>query len=121
MKYLTTWVLVLLLAIPMLGRERTPAEQAVQIRPGTELEVTLSSGELLRGRMGTASSTGFVLLPMKSDQGIGRTVVFAEVTVIHTPKHAWSKIRKAILISFVAEAAVIGVILIFLSASGQLH
>ena len=121
MKYLATWVLVLLLAIPVLGRERTPAEQALQIRRGTELEVALSSGELLRGRMGTVSSTGFVVLPMKSDQGISRTVAFTEVTAIHTPKHAWRKIRKTVLITFVAEAAVIGVVLIFLSASGQLH
>lgn len=121
LKQLIIWVLVLVLAIPALGRESTPKQQAHKIRAGTEIEVTLRNGEFLRGRMGTMSSTGFVLMPMKNDQGISRTVVFAEVTVIQTPKHVLRKSGKTVLITFIATGAFFVVLMIYLSASGQLH
>jgi len=51
-KQLTTWALVLLLAIPALGLQMTAEQQARNIRTGKEIEITLDRGELLRGRMG---------------------------------------------------------------------
>jgi hypothetical protein len=81
------WILVVLLAVPALGRERTPEEQARRISPGTEIEVTLGTGELLRGRMGSISSAGFVIEILKRNQGTSRTVALSEVRIIRARQH----------------------------------
>ena len=38
---------------------------------------------------GAVSTTGFAVEPVKKKQGTGRTVTFAEVTLIHEVKHTW--------------------------------
>jgi hypothetical protein len=106
-----------LLAVPALGSEPTPEEQVHRIKTGKEIEVTLTTGELLRGRMGTVSSTGFVIAPMKSHQGTSRTVAFSEVQLVRSRTH----LVRSVVVTGIGVYLLIAIPLIIVWISTSLH
>ena len=65
-------LLILTLSCPAFAKELTPAEQAGKIKLGAKIEVTLQSNEVLKGRRGPFSNTGFSVEPMKDGVGMAR-------------------------------------------------
>lgn len=69
MKKLIRALVVLLLAVPVQG-------PAGKIKLGGRIEPTPSSSEVLKGRRGPFSSTGFSLEPMNDGVGAARAIKF---------------------------------------------
>lgn len=66
-------------AIPVSAAELTVAEQVAKLKVGRKIKVELTSGETLKGRMGSATADQFALEPRNSAQGTARAVRFNEV------------------------------------------
>ena len=115
MRQLTAWSFVLILTLPAFGRDRTPQEEVRRIKAGAPIEVSLVSGELLRGRMGGVSNTGFAMEPVKVDQGKSRTVEYTEVRRIRGTRHTT---RNVVVISLVTVGVTAGGLVSLLKASG---
>ncbi len=58
------------------------AAQAHKIKTGRKVEVTLKSGEILKGRIGANSKEGFTLEPMKVGKGAPRAISYDQLTNI---------------------------------------
>ena len=116
MKALISLVLVLLLALPVQARELTVAEQAQKIKLGNKVEVTLQTNEVLKGRMGALSNTGFSLEPVKQGQGASRVMEFQDVKRVH--RTGLNTAEKVAIISVVAVAALAASLYFWAKASG---
>ena len=65
-------------AIPAPARDLTVAEQVSKFKVGRRIKVELTSGEMLKGRMGLATADQFVLEPRDAAKGTARVVRFNE-------------------------------------------
>jgi carbon monoxide dehydrogenase subunit G len=65
-------------AIPASAAENTVAEQVAKLGPGRKIKVKLNSGEMLKGRMGSATAEQFSLEPRDKAQGTARVIQFTE-------------------------------------------
>ncbi len=59
---------------PASAAEPTVAEQVARLKPGQKIRVELTSGETLKGRMGSATADQFALEPRSP--GVNRTIRF---------------------------------------------
>jgi len=114
MKQLIALALILLLALPAFGRERTPEQQVRRARLGSAIEATLIGGEKLKGRMGSVSAASFILEPEHSGRGTSRTIPFDQVLRIHGTE---KRVVKTVVITLVVAAGALSVFLILLIAS----
>jgi len=80
------------LALGSLGAaERSPAEQARKIKPGSRIEVVLASGETLTGRLGAVSEQEFNLLS-SAGAAASRTVPFGDVQSLRSKRSTGARI-----------------------------
>ena len=70
--------LLLIGAIPASAAELTVAEQVAKVKVGRRIKVELTSGESLKGRMGSAVADQFTLEPGSTANGTARVVRFNE-------------------------------------------
>jgi len=110
-KQITACSLTLLLLIPAEARPRSISEQFGRIKPGARIEVTLNGGEVLKGHMGTISSTGFVLDPAKAGKGQSRPLEFQEVKSVYSFQNTGRNVL--IVVGIGVAGVVIAVVLIF--------
>jgi len=82
MKYCIVWVLAANLMVPAEASERTPFEQAREIKSGATVSVTLTNGQTLKGRLGAIATTEFILDPLKPGSGPGQDLLFQDVSKI---------------------------------------
>ncbi len=61
---------------PASAAEPTVAEQVARLKPGQKIRVELTSGETLKGRMGSATADQFALEPRSP--GVNRTIRFVD-------------------------------------------
>lgn len=116
MKALISCILILLLAAPGYARELTPTEQAGKIKLGAKIEVTLQSNEVLEGRLGPLTNTGFSVEPMKSGAGTARTLEFQDVKRVR--QTGMNTAEKVAIISVAAVGALALGVYIWLKATG---
>ena len=108
--------LAVLLALPVQARQQSPQEQASKIKLGDKVEVTLQSDEVLKGRRGPSTATGFSLEPLKDGAAPARSLEFQDVkrisrTGLNTPE-------KVAIIAGVAIAGLALTIFLWAKASG---
>lgn len=65
-------------AIPASAAELTVAKQVAKLKVGRKIKVELTSGETLKGRMGSAAADQFALEPRSAAKGTARVVRFNE-------------------------------------------
>jgi hypothetical protein len=70
--------LLLIGAIPASAAELTVAEQVARLKVGRKIKVELTSGERLKGRLGSATADQFTLEPGSAAKGTARAVRFNE-------------------------------------------
>ncbi|HXP84936.1 MAG TPA: hypothetical protein VN841_09460 [Bryobacteraceae bacterium] len=109
-------LLVLMLAMPVHARELTVVEQAGKIKLGAKMEVTLQTNEVLTGRMGPLSSTGFSLEPVKAGQGTARAMEFQDVKRVR--RTGMNTAEKVAIISVAAVGALALSVYLWAKASG---
>lgn len=107
---------MVILALPVHARELTVEEQAGKIKLGDKIEVTLQTKEVLKGRRGASSNTGFSLEPEKQGQGTARAIEFQDVTRVR--RTGMNTAEKVAIISVVAVAALAASIYFWAKASG---
>ena len=69
--------LLLLEAVPATAADLTVAEQVTKLKVGRKIKVELTSGETVKGRMGSTTADQLTLEP-RSSQGSARVVRFTE-------------------------------------------
>lgn len=80
----TSCILIPMLTItspPLFAAELPVAVQAARIKQGRKIDVKLSSGEVLKGRMGLIESDQFTLEP-RNTPGNSRVIRFSEATTV---------------------------------------
>jgi hypothetical protein len=70
--------LLLVGALPASASGPTVAEQVAGLKTGRKIKVKLRSGEILKGRMGAATTDQFSLESRGSAQGVARSISFSE-------------------------------------------
>ena len=68
--------LLMIGSLPASAANLTAAEQVARLKVGRKIEVELTSGEILKGRMGSATADQFTLEPRGKAQGTAREVRF---------------------------------------------
>ena len=58
------------------------AEQVARVKSGRKVDVKLSSGETLKGRMGLIAADRFTLEPSDSTKGSARVIRFSEAKTV---------------------------------------
>jgi hypothetical protein len=92
MKSVCSCLLMMSLAVGSLGAaERSPAEQARKIKPGSRIEVVLAGGEILTGRLGAISEQGFDFLS-SAGAAASRTVPFGDVQSLRVKRSTGARI-----------------------------
>jgi hypothetical protein len=109
-------LLVLTLAVPVHARQLTVEEQATMIERGAKIQVTLQTDEVLTGRRGPLSNTGFSLEPVKAGQGTVRDVEFQDIKRVH--QMGMNTAAKVAIISVAAVAALALSVYLWAKASG---
>jgi hypothetical protein len=115
-KQLISCLLVLMLTAPVHARELTAAEQAGKIKLGDKIEVTLQTHEVLKGRKGPSSNTGFSLEPAKDGNGTARAMEFQDIQRVR--RAGMSTAEKVVIISAVALAGLVLGVYLAAKASG---
>jgi len=105
-----------MLAVPVHARELTVPEQAGKIKLGGKVEVTLHTGQVLKGRRGPFSNTGFSLEPVNQGQGVARALEFQDIQRVRPP--GMNTAEKVAIISVAALGAVVLSVYIWLKVSG---
>ncbi len=116
MKQLLTALIIVLLISPVQARQLTILEQAGKIQLGRKIEVILATSEVLKGRRGAFSSTGFSLEPLKDGVGTARAMEFTEVQRIR--RTGLNTAEKVAIISVAAIGAVALGVYIWIKATG---
>jgi len=96
MKYCIPWLLAAILVVPAEASERTPFEQAREIKSGATVSVTLTNGQTLKGRLGAIATTEFILDPLKPGSGPGQDLLFQDVSKIRERGAGKRKVSLAI-------------------------
>ena len=116
MKTPVACVLILILAVPAHARVETAQEQAGKIKLGAKIEVTLQSNEVIKGRRGPMSPTGFSIEPLKEGAGAAaRAVEFNDVKQVR--QTGLNTTEKALIITGVAVAAAVVTVVIWIKAN----
>ena len=116
MKQLLTALIIVLVVAPAQARDLTIQEQAGKIKLGGKVEVTLASREVLKGRRGAFSGSGFSLEPMKDGVGTARAIEFTDVQRIR--RTGLNTAEKVAIISVAAIGAVALGVYIWIKATG---
>ena len=109
-------LLILTLAFPAFAREQTPREQAGKIKLGAKIEVTLQSNEVIKGRRGPLTTTGFSVEPMKDGLGAARAVEFDDLKRVR--QTGMNTAEKALIITGAALGAVALGVYLWAKANG---
>jgi hypothetical protein len=109
-------LLILTLAVPVHARQLSVAEQAAKIERGAKMEVTLQTNQVLTGRRGPLSDSGFSLEPVKEGQGTVRAMEFQDIKRVR--QMGMNTAAKIAIISVAAVAALALSVYLWAKASG---
>ena len=92
-------------AVPASGADRTVTEQVARMKLGRKIKVELNTGEILKGRMGSATAEQFNLEPRRPGQRPVRVIRLDEARSVRptslTTKQTWG----VVIVVWVALAA----------------
>jgi hypothetical protein len=71
-------------AIPTPAADLTVPQQVAHLKPGRKIKVELTTGETMKGRMGSVTEAQFILEPRNKATGTARTIPFAEARSVKT-------------------------------------
>ena len=81
-RFLSLCVFILLCAPSSIQGQDDVLAKVRKIKPGAKVEVTLKSGEILKGRMGASSNERFTLEPMDGGSAARRAIAYNQVANI---------------------------------------